>query len=57
MARGIAGRSGYTTVRNSDKPLGDELRARDGGRRLWRLCVLLALLALAGEVALLKIKK
>ncbi|MBO7101541.1 MAG: BatA domain-containing protein [Bacteroidales bacterium] len=56
VARGIAGRAEYTTVRNSDKPLGDELRARDGGRRLWRLCVLLALLALAGEVALLKVK-
>ena len=56
VARGISGREEYTTVRNSDKPLGDELRARDGGRRLWRLCVLLALLALAGEVALLKVK-
>lgn len=56
VARGINGRAEYTTVRNSDKPLGDELRARDGGRHLWRLCVLLALLALAGEVALLKVK-
>lgn len=56
VARGINGRVEYTTVRNSDKPLGDELRARDGGRRLWRLCVLLALLALAAEVALLKVK-
>ena len=35
VARGISGREEYTTVRNSDKPLGDELRARDGGRRLW----------------------
>lgn len=56
IAKAIDGQEGYTMVRNSAKPLTDELRARDGGRPLWRLCILLALLALAGEMALLKIR-
>ena len=57
IARAIEGHDGYTLVRNSSKPLTDELRARDGGHRLWRLCILLALSALAVETALLKIKR
>ena len=52
----LKNRSEYTLVRNSERPLDDELRARDGGHRLWRLCILLALLALAGETALLKLR-
>ncbi len=52
----IKDRDEYTLVRNSERPLVEELRARDGGHRLWRLCVLLALLALAGETAMLKVK-
>ena len=57
IAKAIEGRDGLTLVRNADKPLTDELRARDGGRQLWRLCVVLALLALAAETVLLKIKR
>lgn len=56
IARAIEDREGFTLVRNSTKPLTDELRARDGGRPLWRLCILLALLALAAEIVLLKLK-
>lgn len=56
VAKAVEGRAEYTVVRNSQKPLGDELRARDGGRALWRLCVALALLALAAETLLLKLK-
>lgn len=52
----VSGMPGYSTVRNADKPLADELLGRDGGRRLWRLCLVVALAALAAEVALLKIK-
>ena len=52
---GVEGRAGYSVVRNANKDLGDELRARDGGRRLWRLCIVLALAALAVETALLRI--
>lgn len=57
VAKAIEGHPDYTVVRNSHKPLGDELRERDGGRSLWRLCVLLALVALAAETLLLKLKK
>lgn len=57
IARSVEGREGYTLVRNSGKPLTDELQARDGGRRLWRLCILLALAALAVETILLKRKR
>ena len=54
IATAIEGREGLTMVRNSAKPLTDVLRARDGGKPLWRLCIILALLALAAEVVLLK---
>lgn len=52
----VSGKAGYGVIKNARKPLGDELRARDGGRRLWRLCLLLTLASLAVETALLKIK-
>lgn len=55
IAQAIDGNAGFSLVRNSAKPLTGELRARDGGRQLWRLCILLALLALAAEVAILKL--
>ena len=57
VAKAIDGRTGYSMVKKSSKPLGDELRERDGGRRLWRLCLVLALAALAAEVALLKLNR
>lgn len=57
VAKAIDGKTGYSMIKNSEKPLGDELRERDGGRKLWRWCLILALLALAAEVALLKIGK
>lgn len=53
IAKAIDGRDDITMVRNSSKPITEELRARDGGHQLWKLCVLLALLALAAETALL----
>lgn len=55
VAKAIDGKAGYSMIKNSDKPLGDVLRERDGGHHLWRLCLLLALAALAAEVVLLKI--
>lgn len=55
VAKAIDGKAGYSMIKNSEKPIGDELRERDGGRQLWRWCLVLALLALAAEVALLKI--
>jgi len=45
---------GYSVVANAGRHLGDTLRARDGGRSLWWLCVLLALAALAAETVILK---
>lgn len=57
IAKAIDGRDGVALVRNSAKPLTDELRARDGGRPLWRLCLVLALVALAAETILLKLKR
>ena len=57
IAKAIEGRDGFALVRNVDKPLTDELRSRDGGHQLWRLCIILALVALAAETLLLKMKK
>ncbi len=54
IAKAIDGREGYSIVRSSAKPLTEELRARDGGHPLWRLCLVLTLLALAAEIILLK---
>lgn len=56
VARAVAGRAEYSVVRHSAKPLDDELRERNGGHPLWRLCLLAALLMLAAETALLKLK-
>lgn len=57
VAEAIEDKAGYTMVKNADKPLGDELRERDGGRRLWRLCLVLALLSLAAETIVLRTGK
>ena len=54
LNQALKGRPEYTLVRNSRKPLAEELRRRDGGRQLWHVCLLLTLLALAAETALLK---
>ena len=54
VEKAVDGREGYSLVRNSAKPITEELRAREGGRALWRYCILLALLALAAEIVLLK---
>lgn len=54
IAKAIDGREEYSLVRSSAKPLTDELKARDGGRQLWQLCIVLALAALAVETLLLK---
>ena len=56
VAEAIEDRTGYSVVRNATKPLGNELRTMTGGRQLWRACILLALLFLAAETLLLKIK-
>lgn len=56
VAKAVDGRVEYTVARHSHRPLGDELRHRDGGHRLWRVCLLLALAALAAETVLLKLR-
>ena len=56
IAKAIAGRENCSLLRNTAKPITDELRARDGGRQLWRFCILLALVALLVETILLKTK-
>ena len=53
----IDGREGYIVIANAGRHLGDTLRARDGGHRLWWLCILLALAALAAETAILRLQK
>ena len=57
VADAVDGLGGYSVVKTVEKPLTDELRQRSAGRRLWRLCILLALAALASEIALVKIRK
>ena len=47
---------GVSLLQPTERPLDQVLRERDGGHRLWRLCLLLALLALAAETVLLKVK-
>ena len=55
VADAIENLVGYSVIANTSRHLGDELRARDGGRRLWHLCLILALVALAAETAILKL--
>ena len=57
VADAIDGRPGYSVIANTSRHLGDTLRSRDSGRQLWRLCIILALLALAAETLLLKLNK
>lgn len=50
-------RPGYSLVRNTAKPLDQEIRSREGGTPLWHWCILLALTALLAETLLLKIHR
>ena len=54
IADAVGERKGVSLLQPSSRPLDQVLRERDGGRRLWRLCLLMALLALAAETILLK---
>ncbi|MCR5589399.1 MAG: BatA and WFA domain-containing protein [Bacteroidales bacterium] len=56
VAKAIDGRRGYSMLQPASRPLDQTLRDREGGRSLWRLCLIFALVALAAEIALLKIK-
>lgn len=56
IAKAVSDRKDVGLISHSEKPLTDEIRARDGGRKLWRLCVVLALVALATETILLKLR-
>ena len=55
VADRIDGLDGYSLVRPSSRPLDQELRARTAGTPLWRWCILVALLALAVEILLIKL--
>ncbi len=57
LAAAIEGRADLTLIRNANRHLGDEIRSRDGGRQLWRLCIVIALLALAAETVVMKVYK
>ena len=57
IAKAIADRQDCRMVRSANKPLTDELKAREGGRGLWRWCVVVALVALLTETLLLLSKK
>ena len=57
VADAVAALDGYSVVKAVEKPLTGELRQHSAGTRLWRLCILLALMALAAEIALLKLRK
>lgn len=57
VADAVGSISGYSVVKAVDKPLSDELRRRSAGTRLWRLCIMLALAALATEIVLIKLRK
>ena len=48
---------GVSVMRNSAKPLDQEIRARRNGTPLWRWCLLLALATLLGETILLNLGK
>ena len=54
VEKAFAGLEGYKVVRNSAKPLDRQLIDSAGGISLWRWCILLALLALMGEILLIK---
>lgn len=54
VADAIEGRKGYSMLQPTGRPLDQVLRDRDGGRRLWHLCLILVLAALAAETLLLK---
>lgn len=55
VAEAVENMPGYSVIKHASRHLGDELRVRDSGRKLWRLCIILALLALATETTILKL--
>lgn len=57
VAKAAAQHYGYTVVRPTHQSLTEELQRRGDGRQLWRLCLWLALAALAAETVLLKLKR
>lgn len=56
VEKAIKGLKGYSLLQPAARPLDQALRDREGGHPLWRLCLILALVALAAEVTLLKLK-
>lgn len=57
VAHAIEGRKEYSMLSSTARSLDVLIRERDNGRPLWRLCLVLALLALAVEELLLRLKK
>ena len=51
----IEDNSNITLVRNASKPLDQEIRSRESGTPLWRYCLLIVLMALAGEIILIRL--
>ena len=56
VGKAVANIPGYSMLQPVGRPLDQTLRELEGGRTLWRLCLILALVALGAEVALLKMK-
>ncbi|MBQ9418639.1 MAG: BatA domain-containing protein [Bacteroidales bacterium] len=57
LAAAMKDRAGYRLAQHPEKDLTAEIEAQRQGRQLWRGCIVMALLALAGEIFLLKQKK
>lgn len=57
VADAVGGRDGISLLAPNERPLDQVLCERDAGHRLWRLCLIVALAALAAEVLLLKLRK
>ena len=55
VAKSVANTVGISTIENSSHNLEATIRERDGGRQLWRLCLVLALVALAIETLVIKL--
>lgn len=57
IAELTAAHAGYTTAGPPSRSLTDEIAARSGGTSLWRLCLIIALAALAAETLILALKR
>lgn len=55
VAKAVADTRGITTIESASHNLETTIRERDGGRQLWRLCLVLALMALAAETIVIKL--